>query len=497
MTQLSAAFPNVGFGTSGVRALVTQFEFPVVAAFVQAFARHVMATCAKPAVAVVGWDLRPSSPSIAAMVVSALEAEGWSVEIAGLVPTPALALRCMSLKAAGVMITGSHIPFDRNGMKFYTPYGEILKSDEQAILSSPVTVNALPTTLVTLPRPNPAARDAYLARYAFGGSLLTGLRVGVYQHSAVGRDLLVEILQSLGAFVVPLGRSDMFVPIDTEAVSPEDEARAAVWAREHQLDAVVSTDGDGDRPWICDAEGRFVRGDLLGLLTARWLGVRAIVTPVSATTALERSGAFDRVVRTRIGSPYVIEGMQMLAQGKDPSQPDDPSQSDDPSRANPRPVAGFEANGGFLLQDAVVVAGVRLLPLPTRDSVLPIVALLATAVTRRMSIAALLAELPSRATMADRLTETPSTQSAALLQRLRVDPQHCEAFIQTLTQTALVSVDWTDGVRMTTGADEIVHLRPSGNAPELRVYTEAATLERATQLCRQAMVELPRLFNQP
>ncbi|MDF3625661.1 hypothetical protein [Brytella acorum] len=46
----------------------------------------------------------------------------------------------------------------------------------------------------------------------------------------------------------------------------------------------------------------------------------------------------------------------------------------------------------------------------------------------------------------------------------------------------LIHLDETDGVRMTFARNEIVHLRPSGNAPELRVYVEADTPARAAEL---------------
>jgi phosphomannomutase len=59
----------------------------------------------------------------------------------------------------------------------------------------------------------------------FAGSTLNGKRLLVYQHSAVGRDLLVEILERLGAQVMKGGRSDTFVPIDTENI---DAAQLAV-----------------------------------------------------------------------------------------------------------------------------------------------------------------------------------------------------------------------------------------------------------------------------
>jgi len=46
----------------------------------------------------------------------------------------------------------------------------------------------------------------------------------------------------------------------------------------------------------------------------------------------------------------------------------------------------------------------------------------------------------------------------------------------------VTAVDHTDGVRMTFASGEILHLRPSGNAPELRAYTEAASPTRARQM---------------
>ena len=56
----------------------------------------------------------------------------------------------------------------------------------------------------------------------FAHDALHGVRVGVYQHSAVGRDVLVKIFSHLGAEVTPLGRSENFIPVDTEAIRPED-----------------------------------------------------------------------------------------------------------------------------------------------------------------------------------------------------------------------------------------------------------------------------------
>jgi phosphomannomutase len=157
-----------------------------------------------------------------------------------------------------------------------------------------------------------SASAAYVARYrtAFGPAALSGLRIGVYSHSAVGRDVLHDALTALGATTLDLGRADRFVPVDTEAVDAATRAQLAAWAAEHPLDAIVSTDGDGDRPLMTDAAGRVIVGDVLGQITAAMLGAEVVVTPVSSNTGAEAGGAFARVIRTRIGSPYVIAAME-------------------------------------------------------------------------------------------------------------------------------------------------------------------------------------------
>lgn len=64
-------------------------------------------------------------------------------------------------------------------------------------------------------------------------------------------------------------RSDTFVPIDAEAVSPEDKKKTLDWSKQCGFDAIFSTDGDGDRPLISDENGNWLRGDLLGLLCSQ------------------------------------------------------------------------------------------------------------------------------------------------------------------------------------------------------------------------------------
>ena len=55
------------------------------------------------------------------------------------------------------------------------------------------------------------------------------------------------------------------------------------------------------------------------------------------------------------------------------------------------------------------------------------------------------------------------------------------------------STDTTDGYRILFSGGDIVHFRPSGNAPEFRCYTESDSLEKATSLARQGIEWARRL----
>ena len=90
-------------------------------------------------------------------------------------------------------------------------------TDELAMLDVVVNIPEV-VVPVALPVPDGLVCESYISRYLdfFGADALAGLCVAVYEHSSVGRDVLRRILEGLGAEVISLGRTDIFVPIDTE-----------------------------------------------------------------------------------------------------------------------------------------------------------------------------------------------------------------------------------------------------------------------------------------
>lgn len=494
------------------------------------------------------YDLRPSSSRLIpgkpqrGQLAHAVE---WAIRTAGmvpcnlgLIPTPALAHYALSQGKGCMMVTGSHIPFDRNGYKTYTACGELTKAHEIPIAEHVAAVrerlyaesctescfngegqfkSGAPPLLPECPD----AAQVYKNRYLdfFGQKALSGLRLLVYQHSAVGRDILCEILQSLGAIIVTTGRSETFVPIDTENMDvtrmSELQALYEQAAVDGDFDAVVSTDGDSDRPLLLGVETgtgrlRFIGGDLLGMLTAEYLEADAVVVPISCNDAIDRGVLKHRLqAKTRIGSPYVIDGMKLAcAQGK-------------------QRVCGFEANGGFMTGTGMTSKG-RVLPaLPTRDALLPLVAVLSACREQGLSVLDLCARLPERHGHAALLADFPRARGWALIRRFappaphiceihlkesgivafdeqnqrvslsiedgkRVDDinQHLSAVFNASSGFgSLECINLLDGLRLNFSNGDVAHIRPSGNADELRIYAVADTAERARDITARAVAQ--------
>jgi len=456
-------------------------------------------------------------------IEQAIAASGMRPVFLGNIPTPALAYYAFCMGKGSMMVTGSHIPFDRNGYKTNTAKGELLKHAEATIQKNVEQVRSriysqqlaesrfnahgmFKDSANQLPFCTAEVADFFLQRYInfFVGKTLAGMRLVVYQHSAVGRDLLVELLRRFGAEVIPVGRSEVFVPIDTEAIDAEqlqtiESLTESAWKQHGAIDAVVSLDGDSDRPLILGVEPaigsnsgkccrvRFFGGDLVGMVVAEYLKADAVVVPISCNDALDR-GPLRGVVeaKTRIGSPHVIVGMQAAV------------------KRGCKTVCGWEANGGFLLGSTLICDGRTLRKLPTRDAFLPILAVLLRAKEHGVAVSALFDQLPRRFNRAALLKNFPHQTGRKIVRYLspaeesireitfdatnpnpkwlNIHAQTTRFFSPTLGFGAVAKINYTDGVRIYFDNNDIAHVRPSGNADELRIYAVADTQLRADEI---------------
>ncbi|HXK57205.1 MAG TPA: phosphomannomutase, partial [Gammaproteobacteria bacterium] len=224
---------GVQFGTSGARGLAEAMTDRVCFAYTSGFLgylAHEQEFRPGSEVAIAG-DFRASTPRIMAAAAGAVRDRGGVPVNLGSIPTPALALYSLERKIPGLMVTGSHIPEDRNGIKFYKAAGEVLKPDESGIRRQRVRIpegifdaHGMCRSGLELPVETEAASRRYCQRYLdfFPAHCLHGKRIGLYQHSSVARGLLYDILEGLGAEVIRLSYSDSFIPVDTEAIRAED-----------------------------------------------------------------------------------------------------------------------------------------------------------------------------------------------------------------------------------------------------------------------------------
>jgi phosphomannomutase len=258
------------------------------------------------------------------------------------------------------------------------------------------------------------------------------------------------------------------------------------------------------------AQVHFFSGDLLGMIVAEYLNADAVVVPISCNDAIDR-GSLAAVVqpKTKIGSPFVIAGMETaLAAGK-------------------IAVCGWEANGGFLTGSDFHRNNKVLKALPTRDAVLPLLCTLFSSYAKGVRLTELFASLPKRFSRAALLKNFPRSVGLAIVKSFSLLDANVEGVdfdksrvifegqrtlplpaSETLVKGAslirsklerffssergfapVTKLNYTDGVRITFANGDVAHMRPSGNADEFRMYAVADTLDRAEAITSQGIAE--------
>ena len=565
-------FKRLRFGTSGLRDKVDHMTDMECYINTRGFLRflNMRGEFSPGTVIAVGGDRRRSTIRIKKAVFAAIRDMKGEVDDQGLTSTPALTYYAMQKNIPSIMVTGSHIPEDRNGIKFMKTAGEVLKLDEQGILTcvaeerakvyavaSEASLFDQDTGMFTVKEAEKAAllfrktdapgpcMKAYADRYRHvfdDKQTLSGTRLFFYEHSAAARDVAKEIFEALGAQVVAPDedisidyldqsgegktetialRSPVFVAVDTESVSNRTFSVFRTVMNEKDLDIGCTMDGDSDRPLLVYRiyrKGRptreigYVTGDILGLLTVlalKELGVEisAVAVPISANDAILKilHERHVEITQTKIGSPYVVAAML-------------DSLKRHPSSTYPVwNVFSWESNGGFLTGNDIKISGKTLKALPTRDAMLPIIAVLWMAEYRGAGLSALVDQLPSRYTYADRIKQFPTEKGREIIESMSPsgetgvmqvdftpDGKAVVGFLDGSQKTfgpksefhhikkhlavffaredgfsEIVGLNYIDGVRVFFSNGDISHFRPSGNAPEFRNYAVANSAARS------------------
>ena len=147
-----------------------------------------------------------------------------------------------------------------------------------------------------------------------------------------------------------------------------------------------------------------------------------------------------------------------------------------------------------MLNSDIETGGRKLRALPTRDAVIVMLGILLLAKAQGKTVSQLAATLPARFTASDRLKNFATEKSAAMLAKFNSGSEAADkAAIEKMFGGicgSVAALNRTDGLRITFANEEIIHLRPSGNAPEFRCYAEADSDKRARVITTDALARI-------
>jgi phosphomannomutase/phosphoglucomutase len=447
------------FGTNGIRGVVnkeltSEMAIKIGAAIGTFFQRGTL---------IVGYDARTSSPMLAKAVIAGLNATGCNVLFAGMGPTPALQYAVKNHKTDGaVIITASHNPPEYNGIKVVWKDG-IEFSREQEIEIENIffdeKISYAEWNKIGTTRDLPGIIDDYVEPIKSHVDVVEIAKkhyhIVVDAANSVGSLATPRLLRELGCKVTTINANiDGTFPGRTPEPRPENLKDLALTVKAVGADLGVAYDGDADRSIFVDEQGEIHWGDkTFALVEKHFLKdnpSERIVTPVSSSTLIKDiADAYGgEIVWTKVGSITVSQTMKKL-----------------------NVKLGGEENGGIFYGPHQSV----------RDGAMATALILDIMAKTGEKISMLLGELPKY------FIEKGKVECQSELK---------EKALEKLTeQLSGLNPSTVDGVKIWFEDKSAILMRPSGTEPIYRLYAEAKTEEKATQLVQQYGLKLKRLID--
>ena len=292
------------FGTDGVRGVVGQ---DLTTELVERLGRAAALWSGRGRV-FVGRDTRASGVELEQAFAEGVATAGGNAVLAGVLPTPAVALLALDL---GAVITASHNPAEYNGVKLFDRDGQKLpdESEEEleALLDEPIASRAAGE----IDRVG-VATDSYLEHIVERfGSDLTGLRIVVDCANGAYSGLAPKAFEQLGAQVLAVGSEPDGTNINA-GCGATDLGLLQQTVRDRGFDLGVAFDGDGDRMLAVDEGGNPVDGDQILAAIALDLEVDRVAVTVMTNLGFHRLMAEHGidVVTTDVGDRYVLQALR-------------------------------------------------------------------------------------------------------------------------------------------------------------------------------------------
>jgi len=292
------------FGTDGVRGIVGRDLTP---AFVERLGRAATLWRGGGAV-LIGRDTRASGRELERAFASGVASAGGNAMLAGVLPTPAVALLALDL---GAVISASHNPPEYNGVKLFDGDGQKLTDEaeeEIEALLGEAPRNAELGEIDNLEIAVGSYRDHVTDRF---GSDLDGLHIGVDCANGAYSGLAPNAFRNLGAQVTAIGDKPDGENINVGCGATDLRALQEL-VKGKGLDLGVAFDGDGDRMLAVDERGEVVDGDQILAILALDLEVDMVAVTLMANLGLHRllEEHGIRVVTTDVGDRYVLEALR-------------------------------------------------------------------------------------------------------------------------------------------------------------------------------------------
>lgn len=314
------------FGTDGVRGianveLTNQIAYRLGQAAVAFLGKTI----------VVGKDTRLSGDMLESAMVAGITSAGGTALLAGVVPTPAVALLVRKLNAAGgAVISASHNPPEYNGIKLFDAQGFKLPDAVEDEIEAFIAAGGLEARgLEGMPQgddlgfavPLKDSSEIYISHAVSSikdqGIDFEGYSVAIDAGHGASCQTSPEAFRRLGAEVHVINDDYDGTDINVQCGSTHLEPLRAFVA-EKGADIGVAHDGDADRVMLVTPEGDEIDGDVMEAVMAVDMKARGVLANDTVVTTVMSNLGFTHamrdaginVVQTKVGDRYVLEEMR-------------------------------------------------------------------------------------------------------------------------------------------------------------------------------------------
>lgn len=316
------------FGTDGVRG-VANVELTNEVAY--RLGQAAVAFLGKTIV--VGKDTRLSGDMLESAMVAGITSAGGTALLAGVIPTPAVALLVRELAAAGgAVISASHNPPEYNGIKLFDSKGFKLPDEVEDRIEEFVVGGGLEAACAKAGEPMPSGADLgfaveledpadiYISHAVSSieeqGLSFAGCKVAIDAGHGASSETTPEAFRRLGAEVCVINDdydgTDINVQCGSTHLEPLREFVAQTGA-----EVGIAHDGDADRVMLVTPEGAEIDGDMMEAVIALDMKARGVLAHDTVVTTVMSNLGFTHamrdagieVVQTKVGDRYVLEEM--------------------------------------------------------------------------------------------------------------------------------------------------------------------------------------------